>query len=105
MQMNIYAVYDTCREAIIRFDFGNTDASFVRDNLNRDLYDPKTQTGTPLKDLDYIRIGRVDLDKIELIPETKVHLAKLKLYDFKVHEEGSKNEEHQEKKTTEENKE
>lgn len=83
MKMNIYAVYDKCREAIVRFDFGNTDGSFVRDNLNNDLYNPDTKTGIPLKDLEYYNLGRVDLDKMEVEGHEKEKLDILKCYEFK----------------------
>lgn len=98
MKMNIYAIYDSCSQAIIRFEFANTDASLVRDNLNKDLYDERTKTGTPLKDLEYIRLGQVDIDNIKLIPEEPTKLDKLKLYDFKINEVGQDKEKHEEKK-------
>lgn len=84
MKLKLFAVKDTCQDAVIRFAFGNNPSSFCRDNLAGDILSEKNPRGIPFKDLAYFEIGEVDLESLKVEPTEILKIDILKSYEFKI---------------------
>lgn len=91
MKLNVYAVKDTCADALVSFRFGSNDSSFVRDNLPSDIYNAQTKRGLPLDNLAYIHIGYADTESFVIEPCEHRIVDIMNSYKFKFENDLSKN--------------